>query len=503
VTAHACSDGRGRFDRASRLAHGVAPTVGAVFALLALILVVWIGQAGTVALAADRPVRTAALGGSADAFAMATEARVGVHPDKTRFVLDLTQTSPVQVAADGSGREVTIDLSAIAVMPRDLPVGRGLIARVRQSAPSGPGSRLVVETAGPVTVAWAAVIPPQDGRPPRFVLDLVPAVAAAPAVAATASPTPPATPAPVVSVSMTTAPARAVPPAAVTPPAASGTAPGTAPGTASGPVAVARPSASLDRRVVPVAIGGMGAAVPVPRPRPSVPERPLIVIDPGHGGQDPGATAVNGMFEKDITLSTAKELKAQLEATGRYRVTLTRSRDAFIRLRDRVAIAREAGADLFISLHADSIGRKGVRGLSVYTLSDKATDREAEMLAQRENRADSVAGLDLTGATDDVVSVLISLAQRDTRNQSLRFAALVVGEAGKGGVTLLNRPQRSAGFAVLTAPDVPSVLIELGYLSDPRDAKLLASGAHRRALARTLVRAIDGYFRPGLLAARS
>jgi N-acetylmuramoyl-L-alanine amidase len=219
----------------------------------------------------------------------------------------------------------------------------------------------------------------------------------------------------------------------------------------------------------------------------------MVVIDPGHGGADPGAISINGVYEKAITLQVARALREQLLATGRYRVALTRDGDDFVRLRDRVAQAREQGADLFISLHADSLGQANVSGMSVYTLSDKASDREAEMLAARENRADALGGLDLKAETDEVVSILIDLAQRDTLNQSRRVANLLVEEMGKQ-VRLLPRPHRSAGFAVLTAPDVPSVLIELGYLSNPKDAKMLTQTEHQVRLARSIARGIDGYF---------
>ncbi|HRQ82044.1 MAG TPA: N-acetylmuramoyl-L-alanine amidase, partial [Azospirillaceae bacterium] len=221
---------------------------------------------------------------------------------------------------------------------------------------------------------------------------------------------------------------------------------------------------------------------------------PVVVIDPGHGGADPGAIGVGGVYEKDITLAAARELRRQLQAAGRYQVKLTRDSDVFIRLRDRVAIGREAGADLFISLHADALGSEQVRGLSIYTLSTKASDREAEMLAAKENRADAIVGMDLSAENQLVASILIDLAQRDTMNQSKRFASQALTHLSKDVRLLASKPQREAGFAVLTAPDVPSVLVEMGYLSNPTDAKLLNTADHREKLARDLVRAIDSYF---------
>ena len=171
------------------------------------------------------------------------------------------------------------------------------------------------------------------------------------------------------------------------------------------------------------------------------------MLDPGHGGVDPGAISVTGAFEKDLTLAMARVVRDQLAATGRYRVVLTRDSDVFLRLRDRVAKAREAGAELFISLHADSIGSSDVRGMSIYSLSENASDREAATLAARENRADALDGINLTAENDEVVNILISLAQRDTMNQSRRFANMLVDEMGRQ-THLVPRPHRSAGFAV-------------------------------------------------------
>lgn len=222
----------------------------------------------------------------------------------------------------------------------------------------------------------------------------------------------------------------------------------------------------------------------------------MIVLDPGHGGQDPGAIGTGNVYEKDLTLAMAREMRQLLESTGRYKVILTRDDDSFVRLRDRVAEARHAGAELFVSLHADSIANPQVRGMSIYTLSDKASDREAEMLAAKENRADAIGGIDLSHENDEVASILIDLAQRDTRNHSRRFARLVLHESGRE-IKLLPQPDRSAGFAVLTAADVPSVLIEMGYLSSAQDVAMLSQPRQRLKLAQALVRAIDGFFARG------
>lgn len=240
------------------------------------------------------------------------------------------------------------------------------------------------------------------------------------------------------------------------------------------------------------------AALAVPKPRPhkaanaAVPQW-VVAIDAGHGAQDPGATSLHGVQEKQITLATARALRDELKTLGRYRVVMTRDSDTFIRLRGRIAIARAAGADLFVSLHADSTENPATRGLSVYTLSERASDAEAAALAEKENRVDSLGGFRLKGEAPDVTDILIDLVQRDTKNQSVQLAALVEREAGEE-TALLPQTHRFAGFAVLKATDIPSVLIELGFLSNPADERLLRDAGHRARLARAIARAIDGYF---------
>ncbi len=219
----------------------------------------------------------------------------------------------------------------------------------------------------------------------------------------------------------------------------------------------------------------------------------VVVIDPGHGGIDPGTTGVTGRLEKRITLAVAKEVARQLGATGRYHVVLTRERDEFIRLRDRVARARAAGGELFISLHADSIENGAIRGASVYTLSQTSSDAQAAALAAKENRADLIAGLDLDGESDEVATILIDLAQRETMNLSAGFANLLVPQIREVG-RILRDGHRFAGFAVLKAPDVPSVLVEMGYLSNRRDERQLASPAFQVKIAGAIVRGTDRYF---------
>ena len=218
----------------------------------------------------------------------------------------------------------------------------------------------------------------------------------------------------------------------------------------------------------------------------------IIVLDPGHGGQDPGAIGYSGVYEKNITLAMAKELKAILEKKG-YKVYLTRNRDIFIPLRERVRIARRYEADLFLSIHADSALNRKATGLSVYTLSETASDKEAAALAERENKADVIAGLDFSEHSKEVSDILITLAQRETMNRSSEFATFMVQEMKKS-VKLVDNTHRFAGFAVLKGPDIPAVLLEMGYLSNRTEEKLLKQKSYRNKLATSVGRAIDRYF---------
>ena len=233
-------------------------------------------------------------------------------------------------------------------------------------------------------------------------------------------------------------------------------------------------------------------------PRPGVKPRPpvhVIVLDPGHGGRDPGAVGTSGAYEKTIVLAAARELKALLEATGRYRVIMTRDGDWILRLADRVLFARMAPADLFISIHADSIGDPDVRGTGVYTLSETASDEEAAMLARSENKADLIEGVDFVGIDYDTVitDILIDLAQRDTKNASSEFAGILAEELTRVA-ELRRNAHRFAGFRVLKAPDVPSVLIEMGYMSNRVEERRMQDPAWRRTFLAAVVRAVDTFF---------
>jgi N-acetylmuramoyl-L-alanine amidase len=240
----------------------------------------------------------------------------------------------------------------------------------------------------------------------------------------------------------------------------------------------------------------VGALAKKPPPAPSEP-LPLVLLDPGHGGKDPGAIGVSGTFEKHVALAAAMELRRQLVASGHYRVELSRMRDVFIPLEDRVGIAQHRGASLFVSMHADALGDHSVRGASVYTLSDTASDAQTAALARRENAADRFAGPAFRNTPPEVARILASLVRQETRAGSARMARSVVGQLGRD-VPLLQNPARHAGFIVLKAPDIPSVLVEMGFMSNHQDEAELRRPEHRVRVASAMKRAIDDWFQgPG------
>ena len=264
-----------------------------------------------------------------------------------------------------------------------------------------------------------------------------------------------------------------------------------------GPVAAPRSAMAggvLSLDLLPGTEEGFRRLVALSRPLaeggPAPVERPLVVLDPGHGGRDPGAVGALGTEEKRIALAVAADLRRRLERDGRVRVAVTRSRDQFVPIADRVAFARDRQAALFVSLHADSA--PGARGASVYTLSETASDDLSEDLARRENAADAAGGLPLPTEDPEVARILISLVQRETQAGSIRFARQLVPalERASPGLT---QPHRQAAFAVLKAPDVPSVLVELGFLSDPGDERALRDPRHRAGLAEAIAGAIGAW----------
>jgi N-acetylmuramoyl-L-alanine amidase len=399
------------------------------------------------------------IGGAAAAVAKPaiTDARLGVEPGLTRVVISLTQRSDFRVFTLADPYRVVIDMSEVDwKVPSGTKLqGQGLVAGMRYGLFKAGTSRVVLDLMEPSEVARAEFVAPDKGEPLRLLIDLRPipdtqfraqlktTTAAYSALAAIAPATKPAK----------------------TPSGAGGT------GAGGG------------------ALGGAAAKQPVEEPKRG---KPLIVIDPGHGGIDPGAVGAT-INEKQLTLAVAKALKKELEDTGKFRVLLTRTTDVYIPLRDRFGLAREKGADLFISLHADSHNNPLTRGASVYTLSEKASDAESEALAAKENKSDIIAGVDLSKQSNVVSNILIDLAQRDTKNMSTRFASLLVREL-KEQTMLLGNTHRYAGFAVLKAPDVPSVLVEMGYISSSKDEALLSSSSHQKRLARAVRQAVENYF---------
>ncbi len=221
--------------------------------------------------------------------------------------------------------------------------------------------------------------------------------------------------------------------------------------------------------------------------------RRIVMIDPGHGGQDPGAIGVAGTREKFVALDTARTIARQLESIGGYRVLMTRDSDEYIPLQDRVTMAQTVGAELFVSVHADANHNHHIHGASVYTLSERASDEEAAELAARENSSDRVAGIDLSKHEPIVNEILYDLARRETNNLSQRFAHALVAELGRE-VTLMDNTHRSAGFVVLKAPDIPSALVELGCLSNAHEERELRQVRYQVKLADSVARSIDDYF---------
>ena len=242
----------------------------------------------------------------------------------------------------------------------------------------------------------------------------------------------------------------------------------------------------------PFAVQIIGTGPMKAQPVAKLDEKPLVIIDAGHGGQDPGAIGLHGTHEKDVTLNYALALREALLRTGRYRVGMTREDDTFVPLFERVAIARRMKGDIFISFHADSNPRPEAHGLSIYTLSENASDDEAAALAERENKADVISGMDLSKADADVASILIDLTQRETMNKSALLADAVV-DSLHGKVTKLEKTHRFAGFRVLKGPDIPATLIELGFLTNATDERLLLSPDYRDMVVASVVKGIDRF----------
>jgi N-acetylmuramoyl-L-alanine amidase len=379
-------------------------------------------------------VDQAAARASSEDYPVVTEARLLGDESRTRFVADLSRSIDLAAFTLADPYRVVIDVPQLTfrLSVKAGEAGRGLVKAFRFGLVMQGGSRIVLDVAGPVRVDKAFVLDPVDGQPARLVVDLV----------------------------------------------------------------------AIDRdsflRNLAIENQARRASTAHPEREPaakSADPRPLVVIDPGHGGLDSGTVAPSGETEKAIVLDFALKLRDRLEKTGKYRVAMTRTDDHFVPLADRVRLARAGQAALLISIHADALAHRDPEGhgATIYTLSETASDAEAARLADTENRADLIAGVDLTDEPGDVADILIDLAQRETKAFSMHFARALVSEF-KLSARLHKRPLKSAGFRVLKAPDVPSVLIELGYVTNPQDLKLLTSEAWRARAADSMVQAVQTFF---------
>ena len=384
------------------------------------------------AISAQAAQSLAAQASPPDSVPVASDARLGGDDAQTRFVMDFSRKIDLRAFTLADPYRVVIDIPQVVFQlpPKTGESGRGLIKAFRFGLVMQGGSRLVFDLTKPAKIEKAFVVDSTDAAPARLVLEL--------------SPT---------------------------------------------------DRASFLRRSV---VDNRTARADAPATNTLAPkdgdQRPLVMLDPGHGGLDTGTKGPSGQEEKDIVLTFAQRLRERLEKSGKYRVLLTRSDDTFVALADRVRIAREAGAALFVSIHADSLphGEGDAQGASIYTLSDTATDSEAARLAEKENRADVIAGVDLKSEPDDVAGILIDLAERETKSLSTQFAHKLADEM-KSATRMHKKPLKSAGFRVLRAPDIPSVLVELGYVSNRQDLQLLLSEPWRNRTADSMAQAIETF----------
>ena len=428
--------------------------------------------------------------GATPPIASVSEARIAGDDARTRFVADLDRPVSYSVYVIDNPYRVVVDLPDVRFnMPPEIgDVGRGLIRAYRFGQLAPGKSRIVIDTIGPVLIEKSFVLNPENGQPARMIIDIVQTDQRTFArIKATERPTRTAA---VSSVQR-------------------------APDTLAELLkreGVARIDEEAEKAEQTERAVGL---IPKPRPKPSqsgaasemsaeqgagtIQVKPVVVLDPGHGGIDGGTVSRKGTPEKQVVLAFARELRKKLLATGRFEVHMTRNDDRFISLGKRVKFARASKADLFIAVHADSLRQRRVRGATIYTLSEKASDAEAAALAEKENNADFIGGVDLGEDAGEVAGILLDLALRETKNHSIYFARRVVKNLKP--VTPLNRrPMRSAGFKVLRAPDVPSVLLELGYLSNRHDEKNLVSSKWRRKAAGAVTAAIEGFFSPEVAA---
>jgi N-acetylmuramoyl-L-alanine amidase len=365
---------------------------------------------------------------------VARDVRLAGDEAKTRLVVDLDRKIEARAFALANPYRVIIDMPQVSFTFPDNAgeKGRGLIKAFRYGLVMQGGSRIVIDLAKPAKIERTQVLDPANGQPARLVLDL----------------------------------------------------------------------AATDRDTFMRALALNNRAPERPRVRDPEPKeetadaRPLVVLDPGHGGPDHGTRlAPSDSPEKTIVLEFCLLLRDKLEKTGKYRVAMTRTDDTFVALADRVGFARERKAALFVSVHADALerGDGDAQGATIYTLSETASDPAAASLAEAENRADVIAGLDIAAEATDVADILIDLAKRETKTFSLQFARTLVGEL-RNATRMHKEPMRSASFVVLKAPDIPSVLVELGYVTNRQDLKSMTSEAWRTKATDAVVQAVGTFF---------
>ena len=381
---------------------------------------------------------------AASNFPIASDARLAGDAKQTRFILDLDKPVQFRAFTLADPYRVVVDLPQVSFqLPAGVGVGgRGLVKAYRYGLIMPGGSRIVFDLTGPARIAKSYVLEAANGQPPRLVLEFE-------------------------EVDRT---------------------------------AFVQSLAPENRPELRPAIAEANAAaargVDAPAAPPSPPDkRPVIVIDPGHGGVDNGTQAGGGdIMEKNLVLGFGLALRDRIEKSGKYRVVMTRTDDTFIPLGDRVKIARSESAALFVSIHADALrrGEGDAQGATIYTLSDKATNSEAERLADTENKSDAIGGVSLADEPTEVADILIDLVQRETKTFSNRFARMLMGEM-KNTVRMHKHPLKSAGFRVLKAPDVPSVLVELGYVSNKADLEHLVSESWRSRTVGSMAQAIDAF----------
>ncbi len=389
--------------------------------------------------------------------------RVIPHEKGVRVLIDLNQRAPYSYLLLPNPPRLAFDLPEVSWL---VPSSRGerpagMVKGFRFGLFRPGTSRLVLDLAGPFDVSRMLELAANDASGFRIVAEL--------------APLPPGTP--------------------MAPRLVNGGRPASL-AVAEAPRPIATPAEAQAQQLAMLTAPRAASDTPVPMAKPSYPLAPrVVVLDPGHGGVDPGALGLRGTREKNVVLAAAREVRRQLEATGRYRVVLTRSDDTFVPLRDRLQIARTAGGELFMSLHADSLVKdRSVSGGAVYTLSERASSEEAARLANDENRADILGGLDLSNQEAVVTQILIDLAQRDANNKSIELANTLVNHLN-GATHMLRKQRQQAGFVVLKSPDMPSVLLELGYLSNAGDERRLTDPTYLARLASAIVQAVDKFFR--------